>query len=379
MLKNKIYKYLSIEIFKNFITILFTFTAIAWTVRAVNFLDLMIEDGYSAIIYFKYSFLNISAIITRFVPLAFLISMIISVTRFQRQQELIILWTVGLSKLKIANIFFLISIFIALIQIILALIVNPFTLNKSRALLRESQVTQINATLRSNDFSDSFKGITFFIEKKNTSNELINVFIKDKTGTLNAMVTEFNNASNTTIIAKKGFVVNNKLILFDGIIQTLDTENKIKNIYFEKTEFSVLNLSTRTIIKPKLQETSSLSLFKCLAEKNLNKIIQNCEFKDNKKEVMETISRRAGMPLYIPLISVIVSFLLMYKKENKYNYLKKYIVFVVAFVILLFAEIFIKYTGISFFNLSLYFFTPIILFLTLYFILLKNLTTEKLT
>ena len=42
MLKNKIYKYLLTEIVKNFFTILLTFTAIAWTVRAVNFLDLMI-------------------------------------------------------------------------------------------------------------------------------------------------------------------------------------------------------------------------------------------------------------------------------------------------------------------------------------------------
>ena len=76
MLKNKIYKYLSTEIFKNFITILLTFTAIAWTVRAVNFLDLMIEDGYSAGVYFKYSILNISTIVTRFVPLSFLLSLV---------------------------------------------------------------------------------------------------------------------------------------------------------------------------------------------------------------------------------------------------------------------------------------------------------------
>ena len=44
MLKNKIYKLLSRN-FKNFLTILFAFTAIAWTVRAVNFLDLMVDNG----------------------------------------------------------------------------------------------------------------------------------------------------------------------------------------------------------------------------------------------------------------------------------------------------------------------------------------------
>ena len=106
MLKNKIYKYLCSEIFKNFITILLTFSAIAWTVRAVNFLDLMIEDGYSAIIYLKYSLLSFSAIVTRFVPLSLLLSLIISITKFERQQELLILWTVGLNKMKIVNVFF---------------------------------------------------------------------------------------------------------------------------------------------------------------------------------------------------------------------------------------------------------------------------------
>ena len=82
MLKNKIYNYFFNEILKNFITILLTFTAIAWVVRAVNFLDLMVEDGYGASIYFKYSLLNITNIITRFVPLAFLFSLTFSIIFF---------------------------------------------------------------------------------------------------------------------------------------------------------------------------------------------------------------------------------------------------------------------------------------------------------
>ena len=75
MLKNKIYKYFAKEIFKTFFAILFALTAIAWTVRAVNFLDLMVEDGYGSIIYFKYTLLNITTIASRFVPLSFLLSL----------------------------------------------------------------------------------------------------------------------------------------------------------------------------------------------------------------------------------------------------------------------------------------------------------------
>ena len=64
MLKNKIYNYFFNEIFKNFIIILFTFAAIAWVVRAVNFLDLLVDDGYSDNP-FAVGYINTTTAITR--------------------------------------------------------------------------------------------------------------------------------------------------------------------------------------------------------------------------------------------------------------------------------------------------------------------------
>jgi len=377
MLKNKIYKYLCSEIFKNFITILLTFSAIAWTVRAVNFLDLMIEDGYSAIIYLKYSLLSFSAIVTRFVPLSLLLSLIISITKFERQQELLILWTVGLNKMKIVNVFFLLGFLVALFQIILSLIINPFLLNKSRALLRETQATQMNSILKVNDFSDSFKGVTFYIDEKNSNGELINLFIKDVNGSLNTILSEVEKSNNTSVFSKKGIVSGNKLILFNGTIQTLNQNRELKNIDFKKTELSLINFSTRTIKQPKIQETSSYILFQCLIDKNIDKDLLNCPATNNRKVVIEALSRRAGMPLYIPLISIIASFLLIYKKEKKNNFLKKYIIFILAFTILIFAEILLKFTGFSTINFMLYFLSPLILIIILYSLLAKNMISER--
>jgi len=379
MLKNKIYNYISFEILKNFTTILLTFTAIAWTVRSVNFLDLMIEDGYSPQIYFKYSLLNISTIMTRFVPLSFLISLIISIIKFERQQELLILWTTGLNKMKIINILFLTAFFITFLQIILGLIVNPLVLNKSRSLLRNTEIVQIDSIIRSNDFSDSFKGITFYIEEKKSDGELLNVFIKDTVGTLNTIMGEINDSNNTTIVAKKGFLTEDKLILFNGIIQTLNEKNEIKNVSFKKTELSIKNFSTRTIKHAKIQETSSRDLFKCLFNKNFDPNLRNCPFTKDKKEVIQTILRRVGAPLYIPLVAAISSFMLFYKKEKKHNYLKKYIIFSLSFIFLLCAEILLKFTGVSLANSYLYLFSPIILVFVLYFILIKKTIYEKIS
>ena len=377
MLKNKIYKYLFNEIFKNFITILLTFTAIAWVVRAVNFLDLMVLDGYSSNIYLQYSILNITTIITRFIPLAFLLSLTISIIKFERQQELLILWTSGLNKIKITNIFILIAFFVTVLQIVLSFFVNPFLLNKSRALLSNTESLQINSVLKSNDFSDSFEDITFYIDDKSVNNELINIFIKDSSGNLGTLVQESSEKKSSTIIAKKGFIDNNKLILYDGIIQTINKKNEYKNIIFEKTELTLLNISGRAVRQPKVQETSSNILLRCIFSKNNNLNLINCPKKDYKGEAIQTLSRRLGSPLYIPLITVIISFLLIYKKEKKYNFLKKYTLFILSFIMLILSEIILKYTSLSLLVAISYFALPLIISLLFYVYLVKKITTER--
>ena len=106
MLQNKIYQNYITEVLKNFFTILLGLSAIAWTVRAVNFLDLIVDNGYPVLTYFSYSFLNLFGIMTKFFPLAFLLSLTIFILRQIEDKELIILWTSGVKKIQLVNLFF---------------------------------------------------------------------------------------------------------------------------------------------------------------------------------------------------------------------------------------------------------------------------------
>ena len=71
MLQNKIYQNFLIEILKTFFIVLFGLSVIALTVRAVNFLDLIVDNGYPVKIYFQYSLLNLFGIAPKFIPLSF--------------------------------------------------------------------------------------------------------------------------------------------------------------------------------------------------------------------------------------------------------------------------------------------------------------------
>ena len=113
MLQNKIYQNFLIEIAKNFIVILFGLSIIALTVRAINFLELIVDSGYPIITYFKYSFLNLFGIAPKFIPLAFLLSLMIFILKHVQNSEFVILWTSGVKKIKIVNLFFILSVLIS--------------------------------------------------------------------------------------------------------------------------------------------------------------------------------------------------------------------------------------------------------------------------
>ena len=103
MLQNKIYQNFFYEIFKTFLLILFGLSLIALTVRAVSFLDLIVESGYPVHIYFKYSILNLFGIAPKFIPLSFLLALTIFILRHLQDSEFVILWTSGIKKIAVVK------------------------------------------------------------------------------------------------------------------------------------------------------------------------------------------------------------------------------------------------------------------------------------
>ena len=353
---------------------MFAFTAIAWTVRAVNFLDLIVENGHSIKTYLLFSLLNITSIITKLIPLSFLLSLVISIAKFERQNEFIILWTTGVNKIRLVNLFFFVSLLALIFQLLFATFITPNSLNKSREIIRLSDFDSMSSVIKTNDFSDSFKDLTMFIGNKNINNEMNNIFIRDEGGLLKGLVAGNERTVNTTVIAKKGYIDNKKLVLVDGLIQTQDKNGKLNNVSFKKTEILVDALKPRSIVAPKVQETTTSDLANCVTKKislNIN-FLENCP-----KEVIATMSRRIGMPFYIPLVSLICCFLLIQKRERKFKFFRNYSYFAFSFIILILAEILVRYSGLSKINTILYFTVPLVLTPIIYLLLLRSLTYER--
>lgn len=370
MLQNKIYHNFFLEIFKTFFIILFGLSLIALTVRAVSFLDLIVDNGYSVSNYFKYSFLNLFGITPKFFPLAFLLTITIFITKHLQDSEFIILWTSGVKKIQIVNLLFFISLLILLIYLILAIIITPFFLNKSRLLLSNDNVSSFLPTIKRQQFSDTFKNFTFFVENKK-NNQIENIFLFDEGNKLKSLASNNTNKSNTTILAKKGIVKDKKLLLFNGQIITSkknNTQNEI--ITFEQINIDLSDLNSATIKKPKLQETSTLKLLNCFIKKTFAN--QVCENK-LKEEITSVLNRRIFLPLYIPVLALICSLQLI---KSQKRYLNKFSIFFYSFILVLFAELTVRLTGINMFIRILFMILPFILSFLLYSFLLIKFSKE---
>ena len=376
MVQNKIYQNYFKEIIKTFFVILFALTIIAWTVRAVNFLDLIVENGYSVSIYFQYSLLNLIGILTKFIPLAFLISLVIFILKQIQENEFIILWTSGVKKINLVNLFFFISTIVMIFYLIFSLFITPYALNQSRQILSKDGFNSFLPTIRVQQFSDSFKGFTFFVGSK-IDNNIKDVFIHDRSNKLKTLNANQSSNSSTTIVAQEGIVLEKKMVLFKGqVISTNKEDLKSNVIKFEQLNIDLKNLETDTIKVPKLQETSTIKLLSCFKQINFNSIF--CEQK-TKREIITVLNRRIILPFYIPLIALISSFLLI-KSYSKRNYFfNKYSVFTFAFLILLFSELVIRYTGISKVLNLIFIFSPAILIILFYFFLIFMFSREPIT
>ena len=355
MLQNKIYLNFLLEIFKTFLVILFGLSIIALTVRAVNFLDLIVDSGYPVSTYFQYSVLNLFGIAPKFIPLSFLIAITIFILKHIQDSEFIILWTSGVKKMKLVNLLLFSSIITLIFYLIFTTFVTPNALNKSRKLLSYENLNSFLPTVKSQQFSDSFKGFTFIVEKK-INNEIKNIFLHDKGNNLKNLSSNISKISDTTILAKNGIIDQKKLFLFNGQILTSkknNTENEI--IKFEQLNIDLGDLTTTTIKQPKIQETSTIKLLECLFSQSIN----DRNFNNNyKKEIISNLNRRIIIPFYIPVISLICCMLLI---KSKNRLVGKISVFLYSFILLIFTELAVRYTGIHSAILFAFICAPIIL------------------
>ena len=376
-MKKIIFRKLLLDYMSFFIIALISSGIVIWVFQAVNFLDIMIEDGRSYSVYISYSLLNFPKILNKLFPFVLFFSLFYVTIKYENNNELIIFWNFGIDKIQLINFIFKFSIILMVIQLVFSSLIVPKSQDLARSFLRNSTVNFYENFIKPKRFNDTIKKVTIYSEKKDEEGNLYNLYLKKETNEDNFQIT----------YAKKGFFkeFDNMpvLVLFDG--ETITSKNnEITNFSFSKSDFPINNTETSTLVtQKKTQELSSYNLLKCMkfliSSKNdtNNPRILNCS-KRNQNNIFKEIYKRFIIPFYILVLCLVPLLVIMLSKENLKYFKLKLVTFLVGIFFIIFSETTIRLISKSMIKNIFISLLPLIFIIILYSIFIKQFNTRHL-
>ncbi len=89
-MKKIIFRKLLLDYMSFFLLALISSGIVIWVFQAVNFLDIMIEDGRDYLVYVNYSLLNFPKIFSKLLPFVLFFSLFYITLKYENSNELII-------------------------------------------------------------------------------------------------------------------------------------------------------------------------------------------------------------------------------------------------------------------------------------------------
>ena len=74
--------------------------------QAVNYLDIVIDDGRDYSVYLSYAILSFPKIASKILPFAFFFSFSYVIAKYELKNELLIYWNFGINKITFINFFY---------------------------------------------------------------------------------------------------------------------------------------------------------------------------------------------------------------------------------------------------------------------------------
>ena len=375
-MKKIIFINLQKEILLFFLISSFALTLIVWVIQAVNYLDIVTEDGHSFKVYFLFTILSLPKIFSESLPFVFFLSVFYIISDFEDKNQLLIYWSHGVDKLQVVNKIIQLSLVFLSLQIILSTIVVPFTQDKSRSFIRNSNLDFFPNLIKPKKFIDTVERLTIFIEKKNYDGSYNNIFLKDNSNRNNTQI----------IIAKKGEVLikeNKKILLLeDGEVIKISEDKKTTSFNFKTTQFDLEKYSSKTTKTPKVQEIATINLIKCfnflIHNSNSSSIIKNLNCSPNfLKNIYQELYKRIYLPIYIILLSLISSTILLKSKNTHGYFLFKIKIFLMGVFYIILSDILLNFTGNNIMGDMIYLLIPILSFFIIYQFLVLKLKVKK--
>jgi lipopolysaccharide export system permease protein len=214
--------------------------AVYWVNRAVSLFDRLIGDGQSALVFLELTALTLPNVIRLMLPVAAFAASVYVTNRLSTEGELVVMQATGFSAFRLARPVLVFGLAVAAMMLLLVHVLVPAS--RAALIARQAAISE-NVTarfLREGTFQFPADGVAFYIRRIDETGELQDIFLSDGRDA----------ARQTVYTARRALLVRSasgpKLILFDGMAQTLDAEGARLSV----TRFQDLTYDLAAVLSP---------------------------------------------------------------------------------------------------------------------------------
>jgi lipopolysaccharide export system permease protein len=283
----------------------FVFAGVAWLTQSLRMLDLIINQGQSALIYLYITMLLLPGLISLILPFALFCAVLYALHRLYIESELVVISAAGFSRWAIAYPVVMVSVIAMAASFLLNLVLMPMGQREFKDRVFQIRADLLNTFIKEGAFTTPLKGLTVYVGERG-GGEIRGLLVHDarKAGSV------------ATYMAERGMLATTpqgpRLIMFNGNIQWIDGgPGGLKLLNFEKytLDLDVLD-ARRTAASRESSERFLPELF--FPEKDVSEKLRNRFFAD--------AHDRLTSPLYCVIFGLIGVLAVMGGKFDRRGY-----------------------------------------------------------
>src|SRR4051794_4016 len=232
-----------------FFAVIVCLTALIWVTQALREIELMTNQGQTAIVFLQITALIIPNLLVLLAPVALLIAVSYVLNKLGTDSEIIVMNASGMSPWHLFYPFIAAAAVVSALVLIFSAYIAPQSLHTFRSWFMEVRTDLVTYVVRPGRFITLQSGLTFHIRERQNNGELLGVLIDDKR----------NPQEQVSILAERGEILKNEhgtfLVLQGGTVQRHQTGEVEPNIVeFDRYAFDLSQFASAQTINQSVRE-----------------------------------------------------------------------------------------------------------------------------
>lgn len=226
-------RYIMRRAFTLFVGALAWTMAIVWTTQVLARIDLVTDNGQSALVFFEVATLILPSVLTIVVPFALILAVAQTLSAMNSDSELVVINAAGASRLAVIRPILLLALGASVLCFVVQNGVDPYARQRNRELVADSRADFLSVIIQEGTFRKVDDGLFVQIGERFPDNRLGQIFVADSR---QEGIDLIYYAKTGAIVEREGEKV---LVMNDGVVHRKTPSGDVSVITFTSYAFDL--------------------------------------------------------------------------------------------------------------------------------------------